>query len=793
MTTDFSTDLSVMGDGPAGGGGLGPERTFDIKRFIRLRLLPMILIGLAIAVPGLAAVWMFVPVKYQASAQILYAVDTPGYIDSANTLNERQLQRFMTDQVNLVTGTTILSRVKADSEVADIPWVEESGNDLTPLREVIEARIIPGSNIMDITVSTDTREHALDIVTAVVSEYRVEASTRTRQETNAALDVLQKEKEEKERELERQRRELDVMIGTLTTPVSGEGMSRSPEMQSYYEGKAQAESDYSTTSRELERTKDELERLRKIEEEWKASPDEPLYARAIESQVLQNPAVVQYTSRLAELEAEESLLLQTYKPNAAPVQSIQKQIEAMTRSVATAKRTARQDLLASELSELEYQVKTLESRLADAENRRTRFAELIDENKQIEIDLQKDISKVEQQEFKLEDLRTEIQGLERDISQIVRDTRAPARIQSAGAPEAASAPSHNDRIKFSLLVLMAAFGCAAGYGILRELTDQSVRTPQDVTAITPLPLLASVPHSTDDRVIPGGSEVPLLTAQHPISTTADEMRRIMTRIIYPPEGSAELNTVLVTSPSRGDGKTSIACNLAVSLAQANRRVLLVDISSRYPSVERSFGFDPGIGLGEILVGEAEAGDLVRPTIYPNLMILGPGRRQRDLVGKLASRDIVEFLEGAEDAYEHVIIDTPPALLMSDAKLLAPIVDGVVVVCGVAVSSLGMMRRCLKDLQGIGANVIGVVLNGIRPQRGGYLAKNLQLYYQYSEGRDNGHGSGRDDSDLPDVHLAPGEEEAPNSEGDDLPMIMLADDSEGEAESSEPEDEAEVRS
>jgi Mrp family chromosome partitioning ATPase len=160
-------------------------------------------------------------------------------------------------------------------------------------------------------------------------------------------------------------------------------------------------------------------------------------------------------------------------------------------------------------------------------------------------------------------------------------------------------------------------------------------------------------------------------------------------------------------------------------------------------------------------------ELVRATEFPNLFVLGPGLRGSELVGKLASRDIVEFLEHAEETFEHVIIDTPPSLIMSDAKLLAPIVDGVIAVAGVGISTIGMLRRCLNELQQGGANVLGVVLNGIRPTRGGYMSRNVEQYYAYSEGRTEIEL----DADLPEMAVLDediGGENVP-------PAIMLIDD------------------
>ena len=110
--------------------------------------------------------------------------------------------------------------------------------------------------------------------------------------------------------------------------------------------------------------------------------------------------------------------------------------------------------------------------------------------------------------------------------------------------------------------------------------------------------------------------------------------------------------------------------------------------------------------------------------------------------------MLRFMEWAEEEFDHVIMDTPPALLMSDAKLLAPLVDAVVIVVGVGVSTTGMVRRCLREMELVGANMVGVVLNGLRSTRGGYLKHNMKLYKAYAEEG----GNGRARRDVRDIKI-----------------------------------------
>jgi capsular exopolysaccharide synthesis family protein len=177
------------------------------------------------------------------------------------------------------------------------------------------------------------------------------------------------------------------------------------------------------------------------------------------------------------------------------------------------------------------------------------------------------------------------------------------------------------------------------------------------------------------------------------------------------------------------------------MAEASRRVLLIDLSSRRPGIETCFKLEPHVGLAELLEGGCTPDEAIRPTAIEHLAILGPGLETEGLAGRLASREMVRFLEWAEEEFDHVVMDTPPALLMSDVKLIAPLVDAVLVIVGAGISTQGMVRRCLREMEQTGANLVGVVLNRVRGAMGGYLRDNLKLYQAYSGNGGNGKVNG----------------------------------------------------
>jgi Mrp family chromosome partitioning ATPase len=149
-------------------------------------------------------------------------------------------------------------------------------------------------------------------------------------------------------------------------------------------------------------------------------------------------------------------------------------------------------------------------------------------------------------------------------------------------------------------------------------------------------------------------------------------------------------------------------------------------------VEARFGLEPGNGLAEILLGHKTLREVVRPTRIRNLAVLGPGIHRDGLTHRIVSEEMFQLQELAEKEFTHIIFDSPPELVMADAALLAPLVDGVIIVAGVDASSRGMLQRCLNDILRTGAETLGVVLNGVRSFKGGYLRHNYDLHYDYED-------------------------------------------------------------
>jgi len=189
-------------------------------------------------------------------------------------------------------------------------------------------------------------------------------------------------------------------------------------------------------------------------------------------------------------------------------------------------------------------------------------------------------------------------------------------------------------------------------------------------------------------------------------------------------------SLMVTSPSPGDGKTTVACNLAAGLALNGRRILLVDANFRRPELHKIFGLPNDAGFSAVLNSIDNFSSAVCQTQVPNLDVLPSGPRPTNSTELIESQLLIDLIERALEEYDHVIFDYGPFLFVSESVALAPRVDGVITVVKARANSRGLLQRMREELRKTKAEHLGIVLNAVRAQAGGYYNRNIKTYYAY---------------------------------------------------------------
>ncbi len=275
------------------------------------------------------------------------------------------------------------------------------------------------------------------------------------------------------------------------------------------------------------------------------------------------------------------------------------------------------------------------------------------------------------------------------------------------------------------MVLGLAVGC--GGAAAREAMDRSFRNPEEIHQALQLPLLTLVPSLTNLKpksATTSALATSLLTFYHPRSREAEVFRGLRTSLFFDAKsrrltsaltGSdadsvANLQIIALTSPNQGDGKSTVLANLAVSIAQTGRNVLLVDCDMRRPRVHELFGIENRVGLVNVISGEVEPWDAVQSTDVEHLSAMTCGPVPPNPAELLTLPAFEQFLGLARQRYDFILIDCPPVLAVADPCIVASHCDAIALVVRVNADSRPQAIRAKDMLIAAGANVLGTVVN-----------------------------------------------------------------------------------
>jgi len=298
------------------------------------------------------------------------------------------------------------------------------------------------------------------------------------------------------------------------------------------------------------------------------------------------------------------------------------------------------------------------------------------------------------------------------------------------------------------LALGLLLGLALGIGLalVLESFDTTVRNMDELSAISTLPALGTIPLqaanydgvrkrlTTISADLENSGLPALVTFERPKSEAAEAYRALRTSILLSSFG-APPKVILVTSAMPQEGKTTISANSALVLAQRGSRVLLVDADLRRPGIEKLFGLRPQGGLSTLISGSDKVEDVVHPFPgVPNLWILTAGPVPPQPAELLGSTVMKDHIARWRDEFDHVIIDTPPCLSVTDAVLLSPEADRVILVARAGRTTKPALRRACDLLLQVNARVMGIVLNAfdLHSTHGYYYYGGRYSNYYYHE-------------------------------------------------------------
>jgi capsular exopolysaccharide synthesis family protein len=364
---------------------------------------------------------------------------------------------------------------------------------------------------------------------------------------------------------------------------------------------------------------------------------------------------------------------------------------------------------------------------------------------------QKEALSLNTQSARYQKLESELKRMERMCEildnrikelKVTEDTGAMniSQLEVARAEDKAVKPQ---KVRILAIALVLGLMLGTGLGLVRDWTDQRLRGADEIRNLLGLPVLGIVPlvgSRGRDRGNFGQS-----VALEPMGEVAEAYRTIRTAVYFgAPEGGSK--RILVTSPLPGDGKSTMISNLAIAMAQAGQRIVLLDCDFRKPTQHRIFGLNAEVGLSSVVAGRAKFDEACQHTTVPNLDVLPCGPIPPNPAELLNSEAFADLLDKLAEQYDHVLIDSPPVMAVTDARILGAICDLTILVLRAEKSTRNISLGARDGLVSVGAQILGTVVNGVPRNRGKYGAYSGYGYYRYgnygSQGRGGSNGHDR---------------------------------------------------
>ncbi len=409
------------------------------------------------------------------------------------------------------------------------------------------------------------------------------------------------------------------------------------------------------------------------------------------------------------------------------IEDLEKRIDTQVEGILTSMRV--------QLEALQSQKRELDTKIEQIENEIFKKEELLSEyrRKAQEVD-------------RLNTIYTQI--TQKKTMEFIKQSIPSSRIVITQAASPPMTPSRPNRFINILIGVVVGLTVGTGLAYFIEYLDTSVKTIEDLERNLNMPILGVIPQ-----------RVKLLTEVTHKSPAYEAYRMLWTNIEFARQDS-KLRTLLVTSGGVGEGKTTSLVNLAIVAAREGNRVLVVDSDFRRPRVHKLLGISNREGLTDVLLRNVDPDRVAVETKVPNLWVLSSGKLPPNAMGLLNSRNMRECIEYLHDKYDIILFDSPPVIGVSDASVLAGLVDRIVLIVEYRKYPKSVATRAKKILENVGGRILGGVINNLNIVKEDYYY--YSQVYHYFQSADE---EAAEDDEAPEGNGAPGEGEPPDDRKD----------------------------
>jgi polysaccharide biosynthesis transport protein len=720
------------------GGGIqtSDDPGLNIQRYLQVLLKrKWLILSVLVVVLGATAVWTFSRTKiYRATATVIIEQKAPQVLGSqVNEVVDLSQGGYWRNKEYMETQRKVISSSALARQVAEKLHLASNSTFWGPAKDATrrahstdEAAIVLAglvaatptrdSNILEIAVEHADAELAARLANAVTQafmdqnvEYKFTSTSGAVKWLSDQLDDLKKQLEKTELALYEYKKKYNIISLSL-------------------------EDKQSILARQIEKVTDGLTEIRMKRMALDAQRKQILAARAQNKgndplkiavgPVMENPVIQKLKEVVVDENRKYTALREKYEEKWPAVREQKARYEA-----------ARRDLE----REVNNLLTSLESKYKEVRDNESQVASALQSAKEEALDLNR--REVPYQQLKRQQENTaKLYSLmlsrmkESDLSAQLRVNNIRS-LDPAVAPRVAVSP----RVRINLMIgLLLGLVLGIGLAFIVDALDNSIKSQEDVDAVAELVFLGLMPRIPGSLIGRNGRrpdpkpELDLIVHRNPKSSVAESCRAIRTNVLFASADRA-MKVIMVTSPGPKEGKTTTAVSLAIAMAQAGAKVLIVDTDMRRPRLHRIFGVPGSEGITSVLLDKGKLEEVIKTTEVPDLYVLpcGPippnpaelcqGERFKSLLGELCER------------FDRVLLDSPPVMVVTDAVVLGTIVDGTLLVARTSQTTRGGLRETVRQLRDVGGRILGCVMNDMDLEKRGYGYYRYRQYGYYRYG------------------------------------------------------------
>lgn len=724
LSTDAPQSASAPESGPARFSPLDLVRL--LRQYGRV-LVAVAVVGMVAGTVAALALKKFSPeFTSEAYLEVTGNIADPYESATANTGISRQrlevVAAFIRNQIVRIKSDPVINEALKYDEIKQTHWYRQfalsgNGDQLDAPREALQSQLnvsrLVGSTVIRVSMSGRYKDDLPAIINTVIKEYLRQYQFELSTYNDNVLQTFKRERRSADDELKSYQARLDQFttqhdLATLETSNN--------EATIAYESLAQQSAELELA---LHAARSAYQALQQSHESGKMQVG-PNDLAAVEA----DPAIASRDEKLRVLREQRQVYLNRFGESHRTVQDIDLQMAAVEREKQLELQRLLRERQAVLMDQAARNVSGLEARLAalapKREEARQRVNDLVQKLKEYGR-LEAQAKAAEARGQRAEDFVYKEEILSK------RPDKAGVREMAAASAPKLTFPQFTGTIA-GITILFEAI--AVGIILLRELLDQRIKRPADMRLIPNVNVIGVIPAAEEDPMCGGAIEhvVELSRA----GLLAEAFRQTRTALMTPIRRGG-LKTLMFVAAQPEAGNSVMVHNLALSLANEGRRVLVIDANLRRPGQHALMGARVEPGLFNVLHGQNGLTSAIAHQVgHAKLDLLPAGTKRPGGPELLESEPFAELLGWCGEQYDVVLIDAPPALLTSEARMLAAKVDGIVMTVRAMHDKRGMVHRVLRELRAQDGNVLGVILNDVRASAGGYFRKNFDAFYAYQQ-------------------------------------------------------------